>query len=81
MHERKRKVVSEFYALPLNIMPLLCKNPMTPRTTAIMNAKSSQNPVVIKSGGGKSVRVIVTRPDEVTETRGLVAVAVIAVSQ
>ena len=78
----KRKVVSGvFYAFPLNITPLLYKKPMLPKTTVVMNTKSSQNPVVIQIDGGKPVRVIVTESDEVTETKGLVAVAVTAVSQ
>lgn len=51
------------------------------RTSTIINTKSSQNPIVIQIAGGKSVNVIVTDPDEVTETGDLVAVAVTSVSQ
>lgn len=62
-------------------MPFLYKIAIVPSTATIMSATISQNPVVVHMDGGKPVRVIVTGPEEVTETKGLVVVAVTAVSQ
>ena len=62
-------------------MPFLYSRAIIPSTTPITSTMSRKNPVVVHMGGGKPVRVIVTGPDEVTETRGLVAVDVAAVSQ
>ena len=70
-----------FGAFPLNITPFLYRKAIVPTTATIMSAMSIKNPTVVHIDGGKSVRVIVTEPDEVTETKGLVAVAVTAVSQ
>lgn len=70
----------EAYAF-LNIMPLIFRNNNEPNTMMIMNPTSSQKPVVAQSAGGNSLRVIVTGLDEVTETEGVVAVVVTAVSQ
>lgn len=70
-----------FGFFPLNIMPFLYRKAIVPSTIRIMSAMSSKNPTVVHTGGGKLVKVIVTEPDEVTETSGLVAVAVTVVSQ
>ena len=53
----------------------------TVSTVAAMSIMSSQNPVVVQIGGGKSVRIIVSDFEFATETDGLVVLVVTTVSQ